>query len=40
MKAGSDLTVDPSKLSPEDIERTRKLLYNQRARPAPAGGLV
>ncbi len=40
MEAGSDLTVDRSKLSEDDIERLRKLLYNQRARPAPAGGLL
>jgi len=40
MAAGSDLSVDPSKLSPEDQERVRKLLYNQRARPAPQGGLL
>jgi GST-like protein len=40
MVAGSDLSADASKLSPEDAERLRKLLYNQRARPAPAGGLL
>ncbi len=40
MAAGSDLSVDASKLSPEDRERIRKLLYNQRARPAPEGGLL
>ncbi len=40
MAAGSDLSIDPSKLSPEDRERIRKLLYNQRARPAPDGGLL
>jgi len=39
MAAGADLTVDPSKMTPEEAERVRKLLYNQRARPAPAGGL-
>jgi len=39
MAAGSELSVDPSKMSPEEAERVRKLLYNQRARPAPAGGL-
>jgi GST-like protein len=27
---------DFSKLPPEEIERRTKLLYNQRARPAPA----
>lgn len=41
MAVGSDLSMDPSKLSAEERERLRKLLYNQRARPAPAeGGLV
>jgi GST-like protein len=40
MAAGSDLTVDPSTLSAEDRERVRKMLYNQRARPAPSGGLL
>jgi GST-like protein len=28
--------IDPATLSPEEQERLRKLLYNQRARPAPA----
>lgn len=40
MQAGSDLSVDYDKLSPEEIEALRKMLYNQRARPAPAGGLL
>jgi GST-like protein len=40
MAVGSDLSVDYSKLSPEDIESIRKMLYNQRARPAPEGGLL
>ncbi len=40
LDAGSDLSVDFSKLSPEETARLRKLLYNQRARPAPAGGLL
>ncbi len=40
MAAGSDLSEDFSKLAPEEIDRRRKLLYNQRARPAPAGGLL
>jgi GST-like protein len=40
MAAGSDLSFDPSKLSKEEQEATRKMLYNQRARPAPAGGLL
>jgi GST-like protein len=39
MAAGSDLSLDPAKLTPEEAERVRKLLYNQRARPAPPGGL-
>jgi len=40
MAVGADLQNDPSKLSPEERERRTKLLYNQRARPAPAGGLL
>jgi GST-like protein len=40
MNAGSDLTADFSKLSPEEIAQLRKMLYNQRARPAPEGGLL
>lgn len=40
MQAGTDLSVDASKLTPEDIQRLRSLLYNQRARPAPPGGLL
>jgi GST-like protein len=40
MAVGSDLSSDPSKLSPEERERIRTLLYNQRARPAPPGGLL
>jgi GSH-dependent disulfide-bond oxidoreductase len=40
MAAGPDLSVDPSKLTPEEVARVRKLLYNQRARPAPPGGLL
>jgi GST-like protein len=35
MAVGSDLSVDASKLAPEEQARLRKLLYNQRARPAP-----
>ena len=31
---------DPNTLPPEEKERRAKLLYNQRARPAPAGGLL
>jgi len=40
MDVGSELSVDYSKLSSEEIARLRKLLYNQRARPAPEGGLA
>jgi GST-like protein len=40
MQAGADLSVDPSSFSKEEIERLRSLLYNQRARPAPPGGLL
>jgi GST-like protein len=40
MAVGSDLSVDTSKLSKQDIARLRSLLYNQRARPAPPGGLL
>ena len=40
MAAGSELSVDYSKLSAEETERLRSILYNQRARPAPAGGLL
>ncbi len=40
MEAGADLSVDPAKYTPEKIEQLRSLLYNQRARPAPAGGLL
>ena len=36
LAVGSDLSGDPSKLSPEEQERRAKLLYNQRARPVPA----
>ena len=39
--AGMAVTAGPaediSKLPPEEMERRRKMLYNQRARPAPAG---
>ena len=40
MDAGSDLSVDYSKLGEDDVKRLRALLYNQRARSAPAGGLL
>jgi GST-like protein len=40
MAVGSDLSVDYASLPEEEIERLRSLLYNQRARPAPPGGLL
>ena len=40
MAVGSDLSADPSTLTPEERARVQKLLYNQRARPAPPGGLL
>jgi GST-like protein len=40
MAVGSDMQSDPSKLTPEQRAAVQKLLYNQRARPAPAGGLL
>jgi GST-like protein len=40
MEVGADFSFDASKLSPEEIERLRGMLYNQRARPAPEGGLL
>jgi GST-like protein len=40
MAAGSDLNVDMTTLSADEIARLRQLLYNQRARPAPEGGLL
>ena len=40
MEAGADLTVDPSKLTPEKIVELKQMLYGQRARRAPEGGLL
>ncbi len=40
MDVGSGQTQDYSELSKQEIARVRKLLYNQRARPAPPGGLL
>ncbi len=40
MAAGAELSVDKATLSQEEQDRRAKLLYNQRARPAPAGGLL
>jgi GSH-dependent disulfide-bond oxidoreductase len=36
MAVGSDLSVDVTKLTPEEQARIRKLMYNQRAIPVPA----
>ena len=35
MAVGNDMAEDLSKLASEEMERRRKMLYNQRARPAP-----
>jgi GST-like protein len=35
LAVGKELAVDVSSLTPEEVERRTKLLYNQRARPAP-----
>jgi len=40
LAVGSDMQNDPSKLTPEEQARRAAMLYNQRARPAPAGGLL
>ena len=40
MAVGSEFTVDFEKYSQEERERLIKMLYNQRARPAPEGGLL
>ena len=40
MAAGADLSNDPSLLSQEEKDRRAAMLYNQRARPAPDGGLL
>jgi GSH-dependent disulfide-bond oxidoreductase len=40
MDVGSDYAVDYSKYGEEEIKRLSGLLYNQRARPAPEGGLL
>ena len=36
MAVGKDMGDDPAKLSDEEKARRRAMLYNQRARPAPA----
>ena len=40
MAVGADLAADLGKLPPEQLQQIRKILYNQRARPAPPGGLL
>ena len=40
MAVGAGLAEDLATLPPEEKERRAKMLYNQRARPAPAGGLA
>ncbi len=40
MAVGADLSIDSSDLDEEEISRLKSLLYNQRARPAPEGGLL
>jgi GST-like protein len=40
LAAGADFKVDFSGVSKEEAERRVKMLFNQRARPAPAGGLL
>jgi len=37
MAVGAGFAEDPAKLPPEEQERRAKMLYNQRARPVPAG---
>jgi GSH-dependent disulfide-bond oxidoreductase len=37
MAVGTNLSEDASKLPPEEQERRAKIMYNQRARPVPAG---
>jgi GST-like protein len=37
LAVGQDLPGDPATITPEEAERRTKLLYNQRARPVPAG---
>ncbi len=40
MAVGAELSTDPATLSQAERDRRTALLYNQRARPAPAGGLL
>ncbi len=39
MAVGAELSEDPTTLSAEEKERRASIMYNQRARPAPAGGM-
>jgi hypothetical protein len=34
------MAIDTGKLAKEQIEKLTKMLYNQRARPTPPGGLL
>jgi len=40
MAVGADMAVDPSGFSKQKIEELMAMLYNQRARPAPEGGML
>jgi GSH-dependent disulfide-bond oxidoreductase len=40
LAVGADLPDDPNSLSQEEKDRRAAMLYNQRARPAPAGGML
>ena len=40
MAVGEEWSQDYSKLSEDEIASIVKILYNQRARPAPEGGLL
>ncbi len=40
MAAGNDFSQDPAELSEEEVKRRAGILYNQRARAAPEGGLL
>jgi hypothetical protein len=40
MAVGAEFSEDQSKLPDTERERRATILYNQRARPAPAGGLL
>jgi GST-like protein len=40
MAVGADFAEDPASLPQEERDRRAAMLYNQRARPAPAGGML